>query len=103
MGGEHMRLGFFVSDFTLRTDILDRMKAENLGLIFVANGVYHASMKVNGKASGLLERTDGLYVLSEDLETRGITESDVDQRVKVVTYGDLVDLIFNEFEKVAWT
>jgi sulfur relay protein TusB/DsrH len=97
-----MKLGVFVSDYTITVDTLDRLKAEKLGIILVANGVYHATIKENGKTSPLLDKTPNLYVLSEDLQTRGIAESDVDKRVKVVNYGDVVDLIFNEYEKTAW-
>jgi sulfur relay protein TusB/DsrH len=42
-----------------------------------------------------------MYVLAEDIATRGLTEADVDKRVKVVTYSDVVDLIFNDYEKLA--
>ena len=97
-----MKLGVFVSDYTLTTDTLERITAEKLGVILVANGVYHATMKENGKASPLLEKTSDLYVLSEDIQTRGIADSAVDSRVKVVTYGDVVDLIMNDYEKIAW-
>jgi sulfur relay protein TusB/DsrH len=97
-----MNLGVFVSNYTQTTDTLERLKADKLGIILVANGVYHASMKEGGKASSLLEKTSNLYVLSEDLSTRGIKESDVDSRVKVVNYDGVVDLIFNDFEKIAW-
>jgi sulfur relay protein TusB/DsrH len=97
-----MNLGVFVSDYTLTNDTLDRVKADKLGLILVANGVYHATMKENGKNSSLLDMTSNLYVLSEDLQTRGINEDSVDSKVKVVNYGDLVDLIFNDYEKIAW-
>jgi len=97
-----MKLGVFVSDYTLTTNTLERITAEKLGIILVANGVYHATMKENGKASPLLEKTSDLYVLSEDIQTRGIADSAVDSRVKVVTYGDVVDLIMNDYEKLAW-
>lgn len=97
-----MKLGVFVSDFSLTVDTLDRLKADKLGLILVLNGVYHATTKADGKASPLLDKASDLYVLSEDIKTRGLKESDVDQRVKVVDYGGLVDLIFNEYDKVAW-
>lgn len=97
-----MNLGIFVSDYTLTNDTLDRVKADKLGIILVANGVYHASMKEDGKASSLLEKTSNLYVLSEDLQTRGIQEAEVDNRVKVVNYDGVVDLIFDEYEKIAW-
>lgn len=97
-----MKLGVFVSDYTLTTDVMDRIKADKLGLIFVMNGVYHATLKVDGKPCPILDKTGGLYVLADDLKARGIAEGDVDKRVKVVTYGDLVDLMFNDYEQLAW-
>jgi len=97
-----MRLAVFVSDFRNTVDTLDRLKAEKLGLILVGSGVYHASVKEDGKPSPLLDKPASFYVLSEDLETRGISSSEVDSRVKVVNYGEVVDLIFNEYEKLAW-
>ena len=41
-------------------------------------------------------------MLREDLETRGFAADAVDSRAKVVGYGDIVDLIFNEYPKIAW-
>ena len=38
----------------------------------------------------------------EDIQTRGMKDADVDKRVKVVNYGDVVDIIFNEYDKLAW-
>lgn len=97
-----MKLAVFVSDFKLMCDTLDRLKADKLGIIFVANGVYHATTKENGKSSALLDKTLNLYALSEDIRTRGMNDADVDKRVKVVNYSDLVDIIFNEYDKLAW-
>ena len=97
-----MKLGVFVNDYKNTVDTIDRLKAEKLGLIFIQNGVFHATLKENGKPSSLLDKTSNLFVLSEDLATRGLTSSDVDNRVKVVTYGDVVDMIFNDYEKLAW-
>jgi len=97
-----MKLGVFVSDYKLASDTLDRIKAEKLGIILVANGVYHATMKEDGKASGLLDKSSLIYALSDDLQIRGLKDSDVDKRVKVIGYGDIVDLIFSEFDKTAW-
>ena len=97
-----MKLGVFVSDYTLTTNTLERITAEKLGVILVLNGVYHAALKENGKASALLEKTSDLYALSEDIQTRGIADSAVDNRVKVVTYDELVDIIMNDYEKLAW-
>lgn len=97
-----MKLGVFISDYKLCVDTMERLKAEKLGIILVANGVYHATVKENGKASALLEKTPNLYALSEDIQTRGIDEGAVDKRVKLVNYSGLVDIIFNEYEKLAW-
>lgn len=97
-----MKLGIFVSDYKLTVDTLDRLKADKLGIILVQNGVYHAALKEDGKSSSLMDKTSNLYALSEDIQIRGIKDSDVDKRVKVVNYGDVVDLIFNEYDKIAW-
>lgn len=97
-----MNLGVFVSDNRLTVDTLERLKAEKLGLIFVGNGVYHAVIKERGISSPLLDKSPNLYALSEDLESRGFTAGYVDSRVKVINYDDLVDIIFNEYEKLAW-
>lgn len=98
-----MRLGVFVSDFAHTGGILDRLNAEKMGIFLVSNGIYHAVIKEGGKESNLLNKKDAkFYVLSEDLQTRGFTSGEVDKRVSVITYGDLVDLMMGEYEKLAW-
>src|SRR5574340_220558 len=97
-----MKLAVFVSDFKLTCDTLERLNADKLGIIFVANGVYHTTTKENGKSSSLLDKAPNLYALSEDIQTRGMKDEDVDKRVKVVNYSDVVDIIFNEYDKLAW-
>ena len=97
-----MKLVAFVSDYRMTVDTLDRLKPEKLGIILVQNGVYHATTKENGNASSLLNYSADYYVLQDDLETRGLTASDVDGKVKVISFGDIVDLIFNDYDKSAW-
>lgn len=97
-----MKLAVFVSDYKLNVDTLDRLKPEKLGIILVQNGVYHATIKENGKPSSLLGKNADYYVLMDDLETRGLGSANLDGNVKVISYGDIVDLIFNEYEKTAW-
>ncbi len=99
-----MKLAAIVSDWRRTESTFERLKAEKLGVILAQNGVYHAVLKENGQPSPVLGK-DGaeFYVLKEDLETRGYGEGDlVDGKVKVITYGDLVDLIMNDYEKTAW-
>ncbi len=97
-----MKLAVFVSDFRNTVDTLERLTAEKLGIILVGNGVYHAAIKQNGGPSPLLKKSADFYVLSEDLETRGLSSSNIESNIKVVNYGDVVDLIFNDYEKLVW-
>ncbi|BCB97410.1 hypothetical protein JZK55_23320 [Dissulfurispira thermophila] len=97
-----MKLGVFMSDFRTGSDIIDRLNAEKLGIIFVGNGIYHATVKENGKTSNVLDKSATFYALTEDLESRGFSSANLDSRVKPVTYSDVVDLIFNDYEKIIW-
>lgn len=97
-----MRLGVLVSDFRSIDDTVLRLKADKLGLIFVSNGVYLAAVKEAGKASPILDKSSNLYALSEDLLSRGFSDADIDNRVKAITYDDLVGLIFNDYDKIIW-
>ncbi|MBI5195147.1 MAG: sulfurtransferase complex subunit TusB [Nitrospirae bacterium] len=97
-----MKLAVFVSDLRNTVDTLDRLKAEKLGIILIQNGVYHAAIKENGGASPLLKKSADFYALSEDLETRGLSSSNIASGIKVVNYSDVVDLIFNNYEKSVW-
>ena len=97
-----MKFGVFVSEYRLTVDTLDRLSTEDTGIILVGNGVYHAAVKDGGQTSPVLEKASKLFVLQEDLETRGYVADNIDSRVKMVNYGDVVDMIFNDFDKVAW-
>jgi sulfur relay protein TusB/DsrH len=98
-----MKLAVFLSDWRRTESTLERMKADKMGVILVANGIYHAVTKENGKDSPVLSQAGAsFYVLSDDLETRGYTAAQVNAKVKVVSYGDIVDLIMNDYEKSIW-
>ena len=98
-----MKLAVFLSDWRRTEDSFERLKADKMGVILVGNGIYHAVVKENGKDSPVLGKSGAsFYVLSDDLLTRGYTEASVNAKVKVIGYGDIVDLIMNDFEKTAW-
>jgi sulfur relay protein TusB/DsrH len=98
-----MKLAVFLSDWRRTEDTLERMKADKMGIILVENGIYHAVVKENGKESPVLSKAGvAYYALSDDLETRGYTAANVNPKVKIVSYGDIVDLIMNDYEKTAW-
>ena len=97
-----MKLGVFVSDYQVGVGTLERLKSDQLGIFLVQNGVYHAALADGGKGSAVLDAAPRVYALREDLETRGFAADAVDSRAKVVGYGDIVDLIFNDYPKIAW-
>ena len=98
-----MKLAAFLSDWRRTEDSLDRIKADKLGVILVGNGIYHAVVKEGGKDSPVLAKAGAsFYALSDDLETRGYTAANVNSKVKVISYADIVDLITNDYEKTAW-
>lgn len=98
-----MKLAVFLSDWRRTEDTYDRMKADKLGVILVGNGIYHAVVKEGGKESPVLAKAGAsFYALSDDLETRGFTAANISSKVKLVSYGDVVDLIMNDYEKTAW-
>ncbi len=98
-----MKLAVFLSDWRRTEETFEKLKADKLGVILVGNGIYHAVVKEGGKESPVLSKAGAsFYALSDDLETRGLTASSVNAKVKVVSYGDIVDLIMNDYEKTAW-
>lgn len=98
-----MKLAVFISDWRRTEDSFERIKADKMGVILVGNGVYHAVVKENGKDSPVLSKAGAsFYVLSDDLTTRGYTPANVNSKVKIVSYGDIVDLVMNDYEKTAW-
>ncbi len=98
-----MKLAIFLSDWRKTEESFERVKADKMGVILVGNGIYHAVVKENGKDSPVLSKAGASYfVLADDLTTRGFTEAQVNSKVKVISYSDIVDLIMNDYEKTAW-
>jgi sulfur relay protein TusB/DsrH len=98
-----MKLAVFLSDWRRTEDSFERLKADKMGVVLVGNGIYHAVVKENGKDSPVLSKAGAsYYVLADDLEIRGYTAANVNSKVKVIGYGDIVDLIMNDYEKTAW-
>ena len=98
-----MKVAVFLSDWRRTEDTFERMKADKMGVILVGNGIYHAVVKENGNDSPVLSKAGAsFYVLSDDLVIRGFTSAQVNPKVKVIEYGDIVDLIMNDYEKTAW-
>jgi sulfur relay protein TusB/DsrH len=102
-GGDTMKLAVFLSDWRRTEETLERLKADKMGVVLVGNGIYHAVVKENGKDSPVLSKAGASYfVLADDLQIRGYTAANVNSKVKVISYGDIVDLIMNDYEKTAW-
>jgi sulfur relay protein TusB/DsrH len=102
-GGDTMKLAVFLSDWRRTEDTFERLKADKMGVVLVGNGIYHAVVKENGKDSPVLSKSGAsYYVLADDLQIRGYSAANVNSKVKVISYGDIVDLIMNDYEKTAW-
>jgi sulfur relay protein TusB/DsrH len=56
-------------------------------LILLQNGVYFAQKERLGSFSG------AVYVLDDDTKLRGLKDSELDERVKVIDYEKLTDII----------
>lgn len=96
-----MKLCVFMSEYRSGYDIVKRLEAEKLGIVLVGNSVYHAASDNKAEHCMLPENAE-LYVLAEDLECRGIETAKLAPEFRVVTYPDIVDLIFDEYEKSVW-
>jgi len=98
-----MKLAVFLSDWRRTEDTLERLKADKLGIILVENGIYHAVVKEGGKESSVLSKAGAtFYALTDDIETRGYTTANLSSKVKPISYADIVDLIMNDYERIAW-
>ncbi len=99
-----MKLGLILSDWKRTEDTLERVTADKLGVVLAENGVYHAVLKEGGQTSPVLAKEGAdFYVMTPDLETRGFTTDQiVDSKIKAISYGDLVDLIMNDYDKFGW-
>lgn len=96
-----MKLGIFVSDFRYDVKTLDKVKTDEIGIFLVQDGVYNAILKENGKSFDILEKGK-VFALGDDIKFRGFKEDQVDERVEVVGYEDIVDLMMNNYEKLIW-
>jgi|GEM_PF-326040 len=98
-----MKLGVILSEAVRTEETYDRLQAEKLSVVLAGNGIYHAVSKNNGKASDVLNKNADFYVLTEDLESRGFTASDlVDSKIKPIGFDGLVDLIMDQHDKFMW-
>jgi sulfur relay protein TusB/DsrH len=98
-----MKLLVFLSDWRRTEDTFERLKSDKMGVVLVGNGVYHAVVKEQGKDSPVLSKAGAsFFVLKDDLEIRGFTAANVNSKVKIIGYGDIVDSIMNDYEKTAW-
>ena len=52
-----MKLGVFMSDYRTGADVVDRLSADKLGIIFVGNGIYRATLKEGGSADPILQKS----------------------------------------------
>ncbi len=66
---------------------LDLAKQSGADLVLMQNGVYFAQKERIGDFRG------AVYALADDKRLRGLKDSELDERVKVINYDELTDLI----------
>jgi sulfur relay protein TusB/DsrH len=62
-------------------------KESGADLVLLQNGVYFARKEMFGAFSG------AVYVLDDDKRLRGLKDSEMDERVKLINYDSLTDII----------
>ncbi|MGD8570206.1 MAG: sulfurtransferase complex subunit TusB [Gammaproteobacteria bacterium] len=80
-----------------------RLAVKGSSVLLIEDGVYGA-MKGTSK-SGLIDDTKGditIYALGPDLDARGISKDKIIDGIKVVDYGDFVDLVAEHSASQAW-
>jgi len=96
-----MKLGVFVSDFKYDAQTLDKLQADEVGVFLVQDGVYNAVLKENGSPSKILDK-GRVCALKDDVKFRGFSEDQIDDKVKPVSYDDIVDMMVNDFDQLVW-
>ena len=62
-------------------------KESGADVVLLQNGIYFAQKKLLGAFSG------AVYVLGDDKRLRGLKDSEMDERVKIINYDKLTDII----------
>jgi tRNA 2-thiouridine synthesizing protein B len=72
-------------------------------VLLIEDGVYGA-MKGTGITEKVQQAMDGVkfYVLGPDLKARGVNDEQVIEGVKVIDYGDFVDLVAEHDNVQSW-
>ncbi len=93
-----MAFAIFIHSLNFDREIFDRLEIEDLRIVLVQDGVYHATIE----DSPVFKKKAKVYILEEDMVARGIKKEDIKKDVEIVNYSKLVDLIMQEFDKVVW-
>jgi len=76
-------------------DLIEEMGGTRRGILLFEDAVYFSVIKE--KAERLMSMVDEVYVISDDLQARGMADRRV-EGVKEVDYHGAVDLIMDEYE-----
>ncbi len=75
-----------------------------LGLVLIHDGVIGISTRgrVPKQMEELLSLDLSMFAIKSDLIARGITEENIHNKVKLIEYGDLVDVIDTTPKVISW-
>jgi sulfur relay protein TusB/DsrH len=80
-------------------------KSDRVGVALIHDGVigYNKKGKIPLANQDLLNLGVPVFALTPDLKARGISLEDLHEKVKLMEYGELVDLLENSKKIISWT
>ena len=80
-------------------------KNDRVGVALVHDGVigYNKKGKIPLANQELLNLGISIFALTPDLKARGISLEGINEKVKLIKYGELVDLLENSKKIISWT
>lgn len=75
-----------------------------VGIVFIHDGVINASSKraSSEQVNKLMEFPITIFVMAPDLKARGILLDSINNAVKPINYGDLVDILDSSEKVISW-
>ena len=79
-------------------------KGLKVGIVLIHDGVISASSKIKAPEiiKELMELPISIYAMAPDLKARGILLDSINNAVKPINYGDLVDILDSSEKVISW-
>ena len=101
--------GYSPRDEAYMDTLISMMKTQSskdnkVGIVFIHDGVINASSKrkLSEQVKKLMELPITFFVMSPDLKARGILLDSINNALKPINYGDLVDILDSSEKIISW-